>query len=76
MRYFYEMYPDVGNRQQAVDDLDIIFLIPWGHQTKILGKCKGNPDNTLFYVRKTLENNWSRAVMEYFGEMEQHWSRA
>ena len=21
MRYFYEMYPDVGNRQQAVDDL-------------------------------------------------------
>lgn len=66
MRYFYEMYPDVGNRQQAVDDLDIIFLIPWGHQTKILGKCKGNPGKALFYVRKTLENNWSRAVLLNF----------
>ena len=75
MRYFFEMYPTVQNRQQAVDDLgklenhqqvvddsdmDVIFHIPWGHHVQILGKCKNNPDKALFYVKKTLENCWSR----------------
>ncbi len=80
MRYFYEMYPSVPenrqqlvdasgyveNRQQAVDDFDAIFQIPWGHHIQILGKCKGNPEKALFYVKKTLENNWSRAVLMNF----------
>jgi len=80
MRYFYEMYPsvpenrqqlvdasgDIENRQQAVDDFDAIFQIPWGHHVQILGKCKGNPEKALFYVKKTLENNWSRAVLMNF----------
>ena len=80
MRYFYEMYPSVSenhqrlvdefvvdeNRQQAVDDFEMIFLIPWGHHVQILGKCKGNPEKALFYVKKTLENNWSRAVLMNF----------
>ena len=32
MRYFYEMYPDAGNRQQLVDDLgqELIFLHSMG----------------------------------------------
>ena len=78
MRYFYEMYPEVSNRQLAVDDFEdsenrqqlvddlgqsIIFLIPWGHHVQILGKCKNNPQKALFYVKKTLENNWSRDVL-------------
>ena len=80
MRYFYEMYPsvpenrqqlvdesgDIKNRQQAVDDFNVIFQIPWGHHVQILGKCKGNPEKALFYVKKTLENNWSRAVLMNF----------
>ena len=80
MRYFYEMYPAAGenrqqlvdgsgdteNRQQSVDDLEAIFQIPWGHHVQILGKCKGNPDKALFYVKKTLENTWSRAVLLNF----------
>ncbi len=80
MRYLYEMYPaagencqqlvdgsgDMENRQQPVDDLEAIFQIPWGHHVQILGKCKGNPDKALFYVKKTLENNWSRAVLLNF----------
>ena len=68
MRYFYEMYPEVSNRQLAVDDLgqSIIFLIPWGHHVQILGKCKNNPQKALFYVKKTLENNWSRDVLLNF----------
>ena len=80
MRYFYEMYPLVDenrqqlvdglmgseNRQQPVDDFESIFQIPWGHHVQILGKCKSNPDKALFYVKKTLENNWSRAVLMNF----------
>ena len=79
MRYFYEMYPEAENRQQLVDDLSasenrqqpvddlgMIFYIPWGHHVQILGKCKGNQQKALFYVRKTYENNWSRAVLMNF----------
>ena len=74
MRYFYEMYPDAvicpqvegelitdANRPQVGDDLQIIFRIPWGHNKIILDKCKGNSAKALFYIRKTIENNWSIA---------------
>ena len=75
MRYFYEMYPDAGNRQQPADGLnmaenrqqladdlrtDIVFRIPWGHHMFLLSKCRGDQKKALFYVRKTIENNWSR----------------
>ena len=79
MRYFYELYPFVENRPQAVDDLNsieissqvvddlsVIFRIPWGHNRTIIDKCKNNVDKALFYVRKTLENNWSRDVLLNF----------
>ena len=46
--------------------MEAIFQIPWGHHVQILGKCKGNPDKALFYVKKTLENNWSRAALLNF----------
>jgi len=36
MRYFYETFPDAQNRPQLVDDLDTIFMIPWGHYRYIL----------------------------------------
>ena len=45
---------------------DEIFLIPWGHIIKIMNKVDGNRDKALFYIRKTLENNWSRAVLINF----------
>ena len=62
------MHENIVNRQQAVDDLgqDIIFYIPWGHHVQIFGKCKSNPQKALFYVKKTLENNWSRDVLLNF----------
>ena len=68
MRYFYEMYPEAGNRQQLADDFktEWIFQIPWGHHMKIFDKCRDNPNRAMFYVRKTLENNWSRAVLMNF----------
>ncbi len=39
-------------------------LIPWGHHIKIIQKVKDH-DQALFYINKTIENNWSRAVLEY-----------
>ena len=54
------------NRPQPVDDLEMIFYIPWGHNRTILDKCKEDPVKALFYVKKTLENNWSRAILMNF----------
>ena len=42
-----------------------IFYIPWGHVRLLIDKCGDNQDKALFYMRKTLENNWSRAVLAH-----------
>ena len=66
MKYFYELY---SNCPQLGDDLGKrIFRIPWGHNKLIIDKCKNNRNKALFYVTKTLENNWSRAVLMNFLE--------
>lgn len=41
------------------------FEIPWGHHLYIMQKCE-NVDRAVFYLRKTLENNWSRSVLLNF----------
>ena len=80
MQWYFELYsslinsPQVGvdsseeeNLPQVGEDFrSMIFCIPWGHNKLIIDKCKGNPDKALFYVQKTLENNWSRAVLLNF----------
>ena len=58
---------ETANRPQPVDDFtEAIFLIPWGHNRLIIDKCKGDTEKALFFVRQTLENNWSRAVLMNF----------
>ena len=47
------------NRPQVVDE---IFKIPWGHNREIVTKVK-DQDEALFYIEKTIENGWSRAVL-------------
>ncbi len=37
--------------------------VPWGHHCIIIDKCKRDVDKALFYVRKTIENGWSRNVL-------------
>ncbi len=67
MKWFFELYPDIENLPQlGVDFIPIIFLIPWGHNKTIIDKCKGNVEKALFFVKETLENNWSRAVLLNF----------
>ncbi|MDR2568797.1 MAG: PDDEXK nuclease domain-containing protein [Oscillospiraceae bacterium] len=43
--------------------LDELCTVPWGHHRYIIDKCKDDAKKALFYVRKTVENNWSRAVL-------------
>lgn len=42
----------------------LVAQIPWGHNILIIQKLN-SPDDALFYVRKTIENNWSRAVLAH-----------
>lgn len=71
MQYFYELYrsPQVVDSKTELklspqsEDLEmVIFKIPWGHHKSIIDKCKKDREKALFYVEKTLENSWSRAV--------------
>ena len=45
---------------------DEVFRIPWGHIVQILNRCSSDREKALFYVHKTLENNWSRSVLLNF----------
>lgn len=40
-----------------------IFAIPWGHYRYLIDKYKESPSTALFYVRKTIENGWSRDML-------------
>lgn len=68
IRYWYIFYSDYLIGLQAVTQLsDIerrIKSIPWGHNQRIMYKCK-NVKEALFYVEKTIENGWSRTVLEH-----------
>lgn len=48
--------------QIAKQPVSQLLAIPWGHNLAIMAKCKKH-DDALFYVQKTLQNNWSRSVL-------------
>ena len=50
--------PQLGAQIQV-----LISSVPWGHHKYIMDKCEGNKEKALFYVRQTVENGWSRAVL-------------
>ena len=54
------------NRRQLADDLEMLFSIPWTHHQKIIDKVKGDSQKAMFFVRKTLENNWGRGTLMNF----------
>lgn len=56
MRAFAEAFPDIEIVKQLVSQ------IPWGHIIRLMQKVK-DPEDRLWYVRKTLENGWSRDVL-------------
>jgi predicted nuclease of restriction endonuclease-like (RecB) superfamily len=40
-----------------------LFFVPWGHQKLIIDKLHDSPEKAAFYIQKTVENGWSRAVL-------------
>lgn len=50
---------------RSVEDftLDVLCSIPWFHHRTIIDKCKDDVDKAIFYVRKTIENNWGRNML-------------
>ena len=67
-RECFEKFPqDVGKiGNHNLFNPDDLFSISWSHHRYIIDKCKKDTDKALFYVRKTLENNWSRNVLLNF----------
>jgi len=47
-----------------LDKTNILTQIPWGHHNLILQKIK-NQEEAIFYIKETINNNWSRSVLEY-----------
>jgi predicted nuclease of restriction endonuclease-like (RecB) superfamily len=58
IRAFAEAYPD----QQIVQQLAA--QIPWFHNCVLLDKVK-DPQKRRWYIEKTIQNCWSRAVLEH-----------
>jgi predicted nuclease of restriction endonuclease-like (RecB) superfamily len=51
-------------KQPATQILNLITQIPWWHNVIIISKCR-TYEEALFYVRKTIENGWSRSVLTH-----------
>lgn len=68
IRYWYNFYTSHLIGLQAVSQLEkietMIKSIPWGHNQRIMYKCK-TVEEALFYTSKTLEHGWSRTVLEH-----------
>ena len=73
IRQWYLFWKLFENGQQPVAQMEdtkvqqavaLITQIPWGHNLVIISKCKDTKE-ALFYVRKTIENGWSRSVLTH-----------
>ena len=68
IRFWYKFYNDNANCLQVVSNFEMVEKmvksIPWGHNQRIMYKCK-DINEALFYVQKTMDNSWSRNVLEH-----------
>ena len=68
IRYWYIFYKAYLIGLQPVTQLtsieNKIKSIPWGHNQRIMYKCKSVKE-AIFYVEKTIENGWSRTILEH-----------
>ncbi len=63
MKQFYELFSKNEIVQQVVAELS---MVPWGHIIIIISKANNDSKKALFYIKKTIENNWSRSVLSCF----------
>ncbi len=55
------------NLPQLVEGLySDLYSIPWGHHRYLIDKCSEEPAKAIYYVRKTIQEGWSRDVMLNF----------
>jgi len=56
------------NLPQLVANLseEELFAVPWGHHRLIIDRCKDDHYKAVFFIKKTIQNNWSRALLENF----------
>lgn len=78
IKRFYLVYsqcnaicPQLGGKLENPDNMalaewEVLFFVPWGHHKYIIDKCYDNPEKAFFYVRKTVQNNWSRSLLLNF----------
>ena len=68
VKHFYMLYSQAIIKFPQLEGKieDAIFSIPWGHHKVIIDKFRKNPLKALFFVQKTIENNWSRALLLNF----------
>ena len=65
MRAFAEAYPDIEIVQR------LLHKLPWGHLIRLLDGVK-DPEERLWYAQQTVENGWSRTVLQYQIESDLH----
>lgn len=61
--YLFYSQNDIKLHQLGGEFPEILFSIPWKHHCVIITKCK-QIDEALFYFQRTIDNNWSRAILE------------
>lgn len=64
VKRFFEFYrPLVEVRPELMDELG---RVPWGHHRLILDRCRNEAEKAVFYLRQTIDNGWSRALLLNF----------
>lgn len=64
MRQWVSFWNPIGQQAVAQIAQQLVAQIPWGHNQLIINKIS-DCDEAVFYVRKTIENNWSRSVLTH-----------
>lgn len=61
MKRFFQFYKEI--RHQLGDEFENrLFVIPWRHHIEIFTRSK-SVDEALFFIQKTKDNGWSRAML-------------
>lgn len=71
MKQYYELFSSEEDRDitltTILPQVDAeLFEIPWGYIKLLIDKCRNDKEKALFFLRKTIENNWSRAILLNF----------
>lgn len=68
---YFKIVPQVVGQGQSTENIpqvvgqldEILFSIPWGHHRFLMDRYSKEPAKAFYYVRKTMEEGWSRDVM-------------